>query len=288
MELVHFSDCGPYRKANQDAYCVRIAGTPAGTVVMAVVCDGMGGLQCGEAASAAVIHGFAQWFDERLPEVAPQGITTDLVNAEWGALIQDCHNAILDFSASRQIRTGTTLSAILLTSERYYLMQVGDSRVYLDNGEETRLLTQDQTVAMQEYLAGRTTLQEFASDSRRNILLQCVGNRTVAPVFQMGQTPSKGGLVLCSDGFYHNINKKMIHEALSVPAGRIQLQQSILELGTHARNQGETDNMTAVSLRWDPFDDTPEMTVALMPGEPEGFCMDLLAKVTYVNADPMI
>ena len=67
MQIVHYSDCGPVRPANQDAYCVFSADTAQGPVSMLAVCDGMGGLSSGEVASATVIRAFADWFRLELP-----------------------------------------------------------------------------------------------------------------------------------------------------------------------------------------------------------------------------
>lgn len=46
---------------------VRSAMTKEGEILLAAVCDGMGGLEKGEVASGEVIRALARWFEETLP-----------------------------------------------------------------------------------------------------------------------------------------------------------------------------------------------------------------------------
>lgn len=285
IELVHFSDCGPYRKSNQDAYCVRIAQTPMGIIAMAAVCDGMGGMMHGEIASASVVTGFGNWFDSTLPDFISSGLNASVISSSWNAILQGQHEKIRRFGQQNGIRLGTTASVLLIAGSEYYLLQVGDSRAYLDDTCQTRLLTVDQTLAMRELMAGRITEEEFASDDRRNILLQCVGDRTVAPVFQMGELPQRGSCMLCSDGFCHHLEPDMIHRVVAGESGRVALQGGMLGLGNMARSLGEKDNMTCVTLRWTDLNVAPEATVALMPELEHQNAFELMAKVTYTNSE---
>lgn len=288
IELVHFSDCGPYRKGNQDAYCARIAQTPVGTIAMVAVCDGMGGLKHGEVASAAVVTAFGDWFDQTLPGMIWGGLNAGAVSNSWNAVLQQQHEKIRSFGQRNGIRIGTTASVMLLTGAQYYILQVGDSRVYVDDAAQTRQLTVDQTLAMRELMAGRLSKEDFATDNRRNVLLQCVGDRTVAPVFQMGNTPRQGGCMLCSDGFCHYLQPEMVHEIMNGGQGRAALQRGMLGLGNMARSLAEQDNMTCVALRWADFDSVPAATVALMPELEDRASLDMLAKVTYVNSEHVL
>lgn len=49
------SDVGIFKSTNQDSVLVKHASTDLGEVVMAIICDGMGGLQKGELA-LSLIH----------------------------------------------------------------------------------------------------------------------------------------------------------------------------------------------------------------------------------------
>ena len=62
LSVVH-SDRGIKKNTNQDSVLIKEASTDYGDVMLAVVCDGMGGLAKGEVASAALIKAFSMWFD---------------------------------------------------------------------------------------------------------------------------------------------------------------------------------------------------------------------------------
>ena len=52
------TDAGTVRKINQDSLTVKVAGTAYGEAAIAIICDGMGGLEQGEVASATVAKTF--------------------------------------------------------------------------------------------------------------------------------------------------------------------------------------------------------------------------------------
>ena len=251
MELCHFTDTGPARPSNQDAYCIRLAKCAGKEYILAVLCDGMGGLSDGEIASASVVTAFSKWFDNRFTEwLSSCPFTIDSVADEWFPLITGIHAKLKEYGASRGIRLGTTVSAILMSETDYVLMQVGDSRIYCDDRKQMLQLTKDQTAAMRAYENGEISEAQLFTDKRNSVLLQCVGAGDLNPVFQSGVTPKTGGILLCSDGFYHNITSKVLHEAMMKKKNE-DWSRSVNNLLLWGRNQGENDNMTVVALRWD-------------------------------------
>ena len=57
------TDIGISKDTNQDSALIKHAKSDGKEVLLAVVCDGMGGLSKGELASATVVRAFAKWFD---------------------------------------------------------------------------------------------------------------------------------------------------------------------------------------------------------------------------------
>ena len=76
------SDIGIRKHVNQDAVLIRSAVGKEGEVLLAAVCDGMGGLEKGEVASGEVIRGLSRWFEEKLPKLLVDGDDKMLLGEE--------------------------------------------------------------------------------------------------------------------------------------------------------------------------------------------------------------
>ena len=68
------TDKGIKKNTNQDSLAIKVAETTIGKITLALVCDGMGGLQQGEVASANLTLAFSNWFDNDLPQLLQHGI----------------------------------------------------------------------------------------------------------------------------------------------------------------------------------------------------------------------
>lgn len=216
-----------------------------------MVCDGVGGLQSGELASTGAVRCFEDWFEQQLPQIMESELTETTVFLSWHQMLENLHNTLCEYAERSAMQFGTTVSALLISSDRLYWVQVGDSRIYLDDGTGTEQLTKDQTLAMREVEAGRLSPEAMQTDQRKNILLQCLGYGKMEPVFQSGPRPQRGAVVLCSDGFCHYLAEKQIHRLLTETETREQLWQQMQKTVEYCRAHGETDNITALVLKWD-------------------------------------
>lgn len=206
------SDIGISKSTNQDSVLIRHAASAQGELVLAVVCDGMGGLAKGELASATVIRAFSQWFDTELLRT-PGSLDMQAIGARWTQLLQQLNEQIADHGSKIGVAMGTTFSGILLANDRYVIAQVGDSRIY-HVGSALRQLTTDQSFVAREVSRGNMTPEQAKVDKRRNLLLQCVGaSKTVVPQILCGAV-EPGTYVLCSDGFVHELQEWEIYETL--------------------------------------------------------------------------
>ena len=78
------SDRGTVKKINQDSALYKQASTGNGDLMLAAVCDGMGGLRNGEVASGEMIKALAAWFDNYLPLLVKGGITDEVLVESHG------------------------------------------------------------------------------------------------------------------------------------------------------------------------------------------------------------
>lgn len=245
------TDVGIKKKTNQDSLLIHQAQTESGNVLLAVICDGMGGLAKGEVASACMIRAFSEWFTQELPAMLDAGLRPEALRTSWEDLIAKVNQKITVYSMQNGVSMGTTCVALLIVNETYYIMNIGDSRIYLIS-DNIYQLTKDQTYVQREMDAGRMTFEESLRDPKRNMLLQCVGaSPVIEPDFFMGDVSINQCYMLCCDGFRHVIDPKEFFQYLnpknSVDAGA--MQKNLVYLTELNKQRNETDNITAVLIR---------------------------------------
>ena len=252
--LASCSDIGISRKVNQDACCARIFRTQLHTVVLAAVCDGVGGMEEGEYASKSTIQALNNWFDYRLDKLVLEEGKDDLISIlseEIKDVIERQHQTILAYSREKAIKTGTTLTAMLFVDYNYFIVQIGDSRAYCVKDGLIQL-TEDQSLVAMEIKEGRLTEEQARIDKRRNIILQCIGaSKDLIPVYQRGTILSGASYFLCSDGFVHQFSRDELEVAMHPDEqDDINSMHSRLLKNIEAvKARGEKDNITVVWIR---------------------------------------
>ena len=251
--LSAYTDAGISRANNQDSLCVRRATlSSGGEIMMAAVCDGMGGLKKGELASAATVESFGKWFDDTMPQL-PHLCAEDFheIRRQWEKLIRNIHNRLSAYGRRTGTRLGTTLSALLAYNDRYLSATVGDSRIYEVN-DEVRQLTRDQSLVELEIEAGRITEDEARHHPQRNILLQCIGDDPpVVPAFTEGRLLGGAIYLICSDGFVHEVPKAELAEKMDPLClhTKEKISEAIVSLVEVCKERGEQDNITVVAFK---------------------------------------
>ena len=246
------TDIGIRKSTNQDSTAIRIIDTPDGQVAFAIVCDGMGGLAKGELASKEVITSFCRWFDEEFTTQILDGSFSALrLRDDWNSIIQAENRLLSIYGSDNNIMLGTTVSAILMYRNDFYIVHVGDSRVY-EIHDSVRILTKDQTFVAREIAAGRMTPEEAKIDPRRSVLLQCVGaSAKVTPDFLKGKIQKNAVYFVCSDGFRHQISEEEMMEKLG-PNNAVNMEElkyGCVYLTELVKNRKETDNITVAAIK---------------------------------------
>lgn len=252
MKTGYVTDIGQ-KKTNQDSMLLVRAETSAGEAVLAIVCDGMGGLQKGELASAEVIRAFDEWFQFVFPQLLDEGRRVDpnRVFSTWDRIIQEKNQQLIKCGQRYGIQTGTTIAGLLVVKDQYFIVNVGDSRIYQVMDSGIRCLTKDHSLVMQEVERGRLRPEEMEHDSRRNILLQCIGaSGSVEPDYLIGTVTPGSVFMLCCDGFRHEITSKEFYNYLKPEEHKTEnrLQEQLNRLLEMNLNRGEKDNITAIGI----------------------------------------
>lgn len=245
------SDVGIIKKVNQDAALIRQAETSKGNVLFAVVCDGMGGLEKGELASSTVIAGMSDWFEQKFPHLLYHNFTSEGIKNSWMDVLLELDNRISEYGKKQRINLGTTITALLLVEDVYYICNVGDSRIY-HLRDQIRQITRDQSYVQQEIDMGRMTEKEALYSSQRNMLLQCIGaGDYLMPDFYIGEYKENSAFLLCSDGFRHVITNQEIWDMFRPDrlTGEQDIEVKIRKLVELVKARQEKDNITAILIR---------------------------------------
>ena len=243
------SDVGISKSVNQDCVLIKQVSTSIGDVLMAIVCDGMGGLEKGELASATVIQEFARWFDEDLP-FELKNLDMSVIIEKWSLMLKELNVKLLEYGVAHNISLGTTFSGILFAGDQYVIAHVGDTRVYQIDAS-LKLLTTDHSFVAREIDRGTMTPEQAQRDKRRNLLLQCVGaSKAIAPQLIRG-TVERGAYMLCSDGFWHEITEKEMHEVLNPNnlMNKRAMYHRVKYLIEQVKARKERDNISVILIK---------------------------------------
>lgn len=243
------TDIGIKKQTNQDSILIKHGQCEKGEILLAVICDGMGGLKKGEVASATVVKKFSEWFDSELP-FELKNLDMNIIADKWSLLLKDLNLKIAEYGQQDGIRLGTTFTGVLFIDDQYLAVHVGDTRLYqLDSG--LKQLTTDHTFVAREIRRGNLTVEQAKKDKRRNMLLQCVGaSERIEPEILTG-TVQQGAYMLCSDGFRHEISESEIYEPLN-PVNLINkeaMHNNVKYLIEQVKKRNEKDNISVVLVK---------------------------------------
>jgi protein phosphatase len=232
------SDVGLKRQANEDSFAT------APDLGLYVVADGMGGHKAGKIASEmASEHALRAIRALQGAQASP---------AEKLRQAVSCANREIHQTAQQDIGLsgmGTTLVAILATSERVALAHVGDSRAYLIRNGRIRQLTDDHSL-VGELLRRREISEADAREHpHRHVLTRALGVAAATQPDLAELTPAPGDtFVLCSDGLTTHLRDSEILDLVS--RGR-ELQKACDDLVACANQRGGLDNVTVVLVRYE-------------------------------------
>lgn len=239
------SDTGLKRLHNEDRF---VADPPLG---LYVVCDGMGGGNAGEIASALAVEAIRTHLAEAaqradLPLIGSADATVSPTANRLASAIRAANDAIHRESWSRPdyVGMGTTVVAALLHDEVLAIAHVGDSRLYLIRNGAIQSLTTDHSWVTEQMLKGFITEEEAERSPRRNIVTRALGIENSVDV-ELTEVPVKSGdmLLLCSDGLTRGVHPK---EILHILGGSDSLPAMSDRLIAMANEAGGDDNTTVV------------------------------------------
>jgi protein phosphatase len=201
-----------------------------------IVADGMGGHAAGEVASEMAVETLA-----RELQVMPDE-QDDSRQARIAAALKLANRTIHERTVQETEKhgMGTTVSAMILKDGRYFIGQVGDSRVYLLREGELRQLTKDHSYVQEQVDAGVLTPEQARYHPYSNVITRCVGaGSEVQPDTLVGDVKAGDVFLLATDGLTGMVDDRRLFRLLS---SRATPQRVVEALIAEANGRGGLDN----------------------------------------------
>lgn len=211
-----------------------------------LVADGMGGHAAGEIASQLAASTIDAWIAAHADAGGDAAEMLRLAALEANTRV---------FEAQRENRAlsgmGSTLTALLIQGDRYYIAHVGDSRAYRLRDGALEQLTRDHSLVWHLYENGVLKKADLTSHPQKNLITRSVGSHPQVDIdIEQGEGFAGDVYLLCSDGLTDGIPDEGIGAILSAPRKN---PQEIADHLVEAANQaGGPDNITAVVIRLEP------------------------------------
>ncbi|MBO4997994.1 MAG: serine/threonine-protein phosphatase [Lachnospira sp.] len=173
---------------------------------VAILCDGMGGLQSGALASQSAIQTFAEDYEKRDTTMkVPFFLRQEAI--EMDTVVHE----LMD-EENQSINAGTTVVAVVMQGDELYWLSVGDSRIYIIRGKEIMAVNRDHNYRLRLDTAlenGSITEEIYRQEEYKAealISFLGIGNVSLMDINLEPFTLKRGDIILlCSDGLYRTM-----------------------------------------------------------------------------------
>lgn len=220
-----------------------------------MVCDGVGGSNYGEVASALTCEGFGYFFQQHLPHRAMPD----------AAFVEDARAYVMkQFEHFISQKTGaenmsTTLTMAYVGEKSVLIAWCGDSRVYQVRQGMVIFQSEDHSLVSELVKQGELSPEEASSHPQRNVILRAIQYKerlSEIDCIELTDVQEGDFILLCSDGLLENVGEGELQQLLTKPHSA--LREAFQELC-----QGRTrDNYSMYLLR---IGVAPQQPVVVQP-----------------------
>lgn len=235
MKFAIKSDVGQRRKVNEDA-----AGyfESKNNIPLMMVCDGIGGHNAGEIASAMALMSIGQaWEKTEFNDI--EEVYQWLIQK-----ITEANEAIFTRSAQYEdlYGMGTTVVVASIIGNQLMIANVGDSRAYVLRNFQLKQLTEDQSLVNALLKSGEITPEEAENHPNKNIVTQSLGVTSSVEIDFVRMTiKNEDTLILCSDGLSDMLSLEEIRNVMNHYS---DVEQQVEKAVQEANEAGGRDNIT--------------------------------------------
>lgn len=204
-----------------------------------IVADGMGGESAGEVASALAVSSISNFIKENFDAF-------DDIPLLLHKSIAEANSVVYQTAKSKDIyeNMGTTVVMALLTGNKIFVANVGDSRCYIQNQDGIKQVSIDHSYVQEMVDKGFLTEEEAKHHPDKNLITRAIGTEKFirSDVFCLSASAGER-ILLTSDGLTNMLENSDISQILmSSDDTKIIVDKLISE----ANFAGGKDNITAI------------------------------------------
>ena len=240
MKVCGKTDVGLRRHENQDTFAVE----HGEKLLIAVVCDGMGGAEGGQIASSLAVEIFMKEIRALLRADMTAGQLRELASFCVAKANTAVYQRALQEPAYQGM--GTTLVSAVAGERDAVICNVGDSRAYLIHNGEMMRITHDHSVVQTLVENGDITAEEARTHPNRNLITRALGpdETTLCDAFDVSFAHGDK-ILLCTDGLVVTATDE---EICRIVCADKRAEEKLDDLIALAKAQGAPDNVTAVLI----------------------------------------
>ena len=240
MKVCGKTDVGLRRHENQDTFAVE----QGEKLLIAVVCDGMGGAEGGQIASSLAVEIFMKEIRALLRADMTAGQLRELASFCVAKANTAVYQRALQDPAYQGM--GTTLVSAVAGERDAVICNIGDSRAYLIHDGEMTRITHDHSVVQTLVENGDITAEEARTHPNRNLITRALGpdETTLCDAFDVSFTHGDK-ILLCTDGLVVTATDE---EICRIVCADKRAEEKLDDLIALAKAQGAPDNVTAVLI----------------------------------------
>ncbi len=255
LPFATLSDRGLIRDHNEDCLSMTAFASVSELIpesLLCVLCDGVGGHQAGETASAMAVEHISSYLEAADASSPLIQLTTAIQNASvavWQAAqtSPDLHGM------------ASTAACAWIIGKRLFTACVGDSRIYLIRKKRLHQISVDHTWLQEALEAGLITRSDFKGHPNAHVIRRYIGSETPPEVdtrLKLGDNPAQNQqgmlldsgdmLFICSDGISDLVLETEIETILKQPHDLETMLQQFKDL---AFQRGAPDNLSMILVK---------------------------------------
>ncbi|MCL2287264.1 MAG: protein phosphatase 2C domain-containing protein [Firmicutes bacterium] len=252
ISSVAASNTGYVRENNEDNFFLNgkiLSTSITGTAIesdnadigLFAVCDGMGGEESGEIASAIAVDTLHEYYQKVLDNSSFNEAVNSYTN-EANARI------CIEIYKNNGKRMGTTFAMLYIENNTAYVYNIGDSRVYLFRNNQLKQMSRDHTQIRQLLEMGILTAEKAKIHPERHKITQHLGifpeEMVIEPYAAEPMSILEGDIfLLCSDGLSDMLDDTEIEQIITQHPNPYDTISKLIEA---ALANGGRDNITVI------------------------------------------